>query len=73
MEATRRGGKKNRKWGREKRRPSHARYTLEKRWLFNKARKIAKYIKKQSPSWNPGNIPVEVRRILRDDFEVVIK
>ena len=73
MEAkARRGGKKNRKWGREKRRPSHARYLSEKRWLFNKARKIAKYIKR-NPSWNPGNIAIEVRRILRDDFEIVLK
>lgn len=38
----RKGGKKNRKHGRVKRRPSHNRYTIEMRWIKNKARKAAK-------------------------------
>ena len=38
----RKGGKKNRKFGRAGRRPSHNRYTMEKRWEKNKARRIAK-------------------------------
>lgn len=38
----RKGGKKNRKHGRAKRRPSHNRYTIEMRWIKNKARKAAK-------------------------------
>lgn len=35
-------GKKNRKHGRLKRKPSHNRYTIEKRWEKNKAKRIAK-------------------------------
>lgn len=38
----RKGGKKNRKFGRAGRRPSHSGYTMEKRWEKNKARRIAK-------------------------------
>jgi len=38
----RKGGKKNRKFGRAGRRPSHNRYNMEKRWEKNKARRIAK-------------------------------
>lgn len=38
----RKSGKKNRKWGRAGRRPSHNRYNLERRWEKNKARRIAK-------------------------------
>ncbi len=38
----RKGGKKNRKFGRAGRRPSHNRYNLERRWEKNKARRIAK-------------------------------
>ena len=43
----RKGGKKNRKFGRAWRRPSHNRYNAEKRWEKNKARKIAKQAKKE--------------------------
>ena len=39
---TRKSGKKNRKWGRAGRRPSHNRYNMERRWEKNKARRIAK-------------------------------
>ena len=42
----RKGGKKNRKFGRKKRRPSHNRYNSSERWLKNKAKKIAKQMKK---------------------------
>ena len=35
-------GKKNRKFGRASRKPSHTRYNAEKRWEINKARKKAK-------------------------------
>lgn len=38
----RKGGKKNRKFNRATRRPSHNRYTMERRWEKNKARRIAK-------------------------------
>jgi hypothetical protein len=35
-------GQKGRKIGRQKRKPSHNRYTLERRWEINKAKRIAK-------------------------------
>jgi len=35
-------GKKNRKYGRAGRKPSHKRYNAERRWEKNKARRIAK-------------------------------
>jgi hypothetical protein len=38
----RKTGKKNRKWGRAARKPSHRRYNAEKRWEKNKKRRIAK-------------------------------
>lgn len=42
MPVERKGGKKNRKFGRAGRRPAKARYNGEERWLINKKRKIAK-------------------------------
>ena len=45
MPVERKGGKKNRKFGRIGRRPAHARYNGEERWLINKARKIKKQAK----------------------------
>jgi hypothetical protein len=44
----RKSGKKNRKFGRAGRRPSHNRYNNEKRWEKNKERKIAKQAKKEA-------------------------
>ena len=41
-DSPRKSGKKNRKFGRASRRPSHNRYTAEKKWETNKARKAAK-------------------------------
>lgn len=41
----RKGGKKNRKFGRANRRPAHIRYTMERRWEKNKARRQAKHKK----------------------------
>lgn len=41
-------GKKNRKFGRNARRPATARYNAEKRWEKNKARKIAKQARKEA-------------------------
>jgi len=35
-------GKKGRKIGRAARKPSHCRYTLQHRWITNKAKRIAK-------------------------------
>jgi hypothetical protein len=41
-------GKKNRKWGRQARRPAKARYNAERRWEVNKAKRIAKQKKKEA-------------------------
>lgn len=38
----------NRKHGRNKRKPSHIRYNVERRWEKNKARKIAKQAHKEA-------------------------
>lgn len=53
------GGKKNRKFGRQKRHPASQRYTSSKRWITNKAKKIAKYMIK-FPNWKPNNLSPEV-------------
>lgn len=45
------GGKKSRKHGRHLRKPSYKRYLAEKRWLTNKAKKIARMIRKRG--WKP--------------------
>lgn len=44
-ETPRKTGKKNRKIGRLKRKPSHVRYTMERRWETNKKRRAAKIAK----------------------------
>lgn len=41
-------GKKNRKYGRADRRPSHKRYCVEERWKKNKEHRIAKQAKKEA-------------------------
>jgi len=46
--AERKGGKKNRKHGRNARRPATTRYNNERRWEKNKAKKIAKQAKKEA-------------------------
>jgi hypothetical protein len=43
----RKGGKKNRKFGRSSRRPGKHRYNAERRWEKNKARRIAKQKRKE--------------------------
>lgn len=48
MGGTHKSGKKNRKYGRAGRRPSHKRYNMEERWLKNKARRIAKQARKEA-------------------------
>jgi hypothetical protein len=58
--STRRGGKKNRKFGRSKRGFCHAKYNLERRWIKNKAKRIAKQMKK-FPNYKPFNISSEVK------------
>lgn len=43
---TAKGGKKGRKYGRNKAKPSQMRYTNERRWEKNKMRKAQKYANK---------------------------
>ncbi len=43
----RKGGKKGRKIGRQRKSPSHIRYTLSKRWIENKEKKRIRNLKKQ--------------------------
>ena len=62
-------GKKNRKWGSQKDKPCQKRYTAEKRWILNKAHKIAK-VMRENPNWNPKTFTVEVSRILRDNYNI---
>lgn len=61
----RRGGKKNRKHGRWLRKPSYKRYLAEKRWLKNKARRIARMIRRHGykPKSFP-NLSDEIKRLL---------
>lgn len=44
-ETQHKSGKKGRKVGRQKKKPSHNRYTMERRWERNKARRAAKVAK----------------------------
>ena len=52
-------GKKGRKFGRIKRKPSHMRYNAEDRAVKNKARRIARYMRK-FPNWKPTNLSDKV-------------
>lgn len=59
----RRGGKKNRKHGNKKKKPAQKRYTAERRWISNKARRIRKYMR-QHPNWRPNNLNKDVKALL---------
>jgi hypothetical protein len=48
-------GKKGRKIGRMKNKPAYKRYLAEDRRTKNKARRIARYMKK-FPNWKPNNL-----------------
>jgi len=60
------GGK--RKLGRNGRKPSQQRYNNESRWIRNKAKKIAKYLRRH-PNWTPNNlddlVKIELKKLLR--------
>ncbi len=43
----RKGGKKGRKIGRQRKHPSHMRYTAQKRWIENKEHRTKRNLKKQ--------------------------
>lgn len=52
-------GKKGRKIGRMKRKPAYMRYLAENRRAKNKARRIARYMKR-FPNWKPNNLSEEL-------------
>lgn len=58
-------GKKGRKFGRMKRKPAYVRYKAEDRRAKNKARKLAKYMKK-FPNWVPNNLSDKVQLYLNN-------
>lgn len=47
IKTSRKTGKKQRKYGRAGRKPSHNRYNMEMRWMKNKARSIGKQHRKE--------------------------
>lgn len=59
VKSARRGGKKNRKFSRTIKSPSHQRYNNERRWVKNKARRVVKQLKK-FPNYKPYNLNAEV-------------
>lgn len=59
----RKEGKKSRKQGRMKRKPAYKRYLAENRRAKNKARRMARYMKK-FPNWQPVNISNEMQALV---------
>ncbi len=45
---SRRGGKKQRKFGRKGRRPGHNRYNTEQRWIANKVKRLTRAAKREA-------------------------
>lgn len=43
----RKGGKKGRKIGRQRKSPSHTRYTQQQRWIENKSKKVTRNLAHQ--------------------------
>lgn len=64
MEITRQSGSKGQKVGRKIKKPAQKRYTIERRWIKNKVRKILKYIRSH-PNWKPDNASEEVRNEIK--------
>jgi hypothetical protein len=62
------GGKKNRKFGRTTRSPSHQRYNAKRQWFWNKVRRIVKHLKK-FPNYKPYNISPDVREEVKKKME----
>ena len=52
-------GHKGRKVGRNRKKPSSQRYLISRRWIFNKVKKLEKYMKK-FPNWKPTNLSSEI-------------
>ena len=63
IEHVKKGGKKHRKYGRQTKKPAQKRYTHERRWIKNKARKIRAYMRRH-PKWKPYNLNPEVKALL---------
>ena len=62
-EVTRKQGKKCRKYGRKIKKPTQIRYTSEKRWIINKAKKLFRYIKKH-PKVCFNNLNPDIKLVL---------
>lgn len=61
----RKGGKKGRKVGGGRKKPTHQRYTAEKRWIKNAARNVLREMKKHPNYGIPANTSADVKsRIL---------
>jgi len=58
-------GKKGRKIGRNARKPSHKRYVAERRWIKNKARRIARMMRRHPNYPMPANLPDETKNWVR--------
>jgi len=60
---SRKKGKKNRKYGRCVKQPTHIRYSNEARWVKNKAKRIVRELKKH-PNWKPYNLNEDVQKAI---------
>jgi len=69
--AVRKGGKKGRKIGRKFKKPSHQRYTAEKRWIKNKARSIMREMTKKPNYKCPDNASAEVKAYIKTKMKRV--
>lgn len=56
--------KKGKKQGKNKNKPSNQRYLASRRWITNKAKRVSRMMKK-FPKYNPGNLTVDVRVLVR--------
>lgn len=63
MPKKQRKGGGSRKIGRWKKKPANKRYLAERRWAKNKARRIARYMRKH-PNWRPAFISDDVKALL---------
>lgn len=63
-------GKKGRKIGRTKRKPTHQKYNATRKQFWNKVRDVVKHLKK-FPNWKPYNLSpdvfAEVKKVMARD------
>lgn len=61
--AAHKGGKKNRKHGRKRKKPAQMRYTTSRRWITNKAKRVVKSVR--SGHKMPPNLKLEVKQTVK--------